>query len=222
MKKLMCMLCLPVFVLLSACGGNENATATGIPYETLGEIKEYIEENVSSDARYAISSITVTESNRNLNVSVETSASGGLYLSPVATDVVPLVLEKVEQFDLELGTILVYEYADDGSGSKSNMIAWRTDNGETGTFSDDSGDDPVIKTSVSLDDLAITVEELSAQGNEADNTPAPNSQGTMVWISTNGGTKYHSNSSCSGMEHPKQVTIEDAKTAGYTACQRCF
>lgn len=44
----------------------------------------------------------------------------------------------------------------------------------------------------------------------------------MVWIPTNGGTKYHSNQYCSDMENPKQVTEEEAIDQGFTACKRCY
>lgn len=45
--------------------------------------------------------------------------------------------------------------------------------------------------------------------------------GTLVWVPTNGGTKYHSRSGCSSMIAPIQVSIETAKANGYTACGRC-
>ena len=47
-------------------------------------------------------------------------------------------------------------------------------------------------------------------------------QGYMVWIPTNGGKRYHSKSSCSGMKNPEQVTLEEAKDRGFTPCQRCY
>lgn len=47
-------------------------------------------------------------------------------------------------------------------------------------------------------------------------------QGNLVWVPTNGGTKYHRKSSCSKMINPIQVSIETAKANGYTACKRCY
>lgn len=49
-------------------------------------------------------------------------------------------------------------------------------------------------------------------------TPAPE----MVWIPTNGGTKYHSRSNCSGMEDPEYVTKETAIARGFGPCGRCY
>ena len=46
-------------------------------------------------------------------------------------------------------------------------------------------------------------------------------KGNLVWVPTNGGTKYHSYSGCSNMKEPIQVSIETAKNNGYTACKRC-
>lgn len=47
-------------------------------------------------------------------------------------------------------------------------------------------------------------------------------QGNLVWIPTNGGTKYHSKSSCSNMKDPMQVTREHAEANGFTPCKRCY
>ena len=43
----------------------------------------------------------------------------------------------------------------------------------------------------------------------------------MVWIPTNGGTKYHTHSGCSNMENPEQVTKSEAESLGFTPCKRC-
>lgn len=43
----------------------------------------------------------------------------------------------------------------------------------------------------------------------------------LVWVPTNGGTKYHSNPYCSDMINPIQVTLETALANHYTACKKC-
>lgn len=47
------------------------------------------------------------------------------------------------------------------------------------------------------------------------------SGGSLVWVPTNGGTKYHNKSSCSNMKNPMQVSVETAVANGYTPCKRC-
>ena len=50
----------------------------------------------------------------------------------------------------------------------------------------------------------------------------PETEGYLVWVPVNGGTEYHSKSTCSKMKNPIQVSIETAKANGYTACGRCY
>lgn len=47
-------------------------------------------------------------------------------------------------------------------------------------------------------------------------------EGDLVWVPTNGGTKYHSRSGCSNMKDPIQVTKDTAIANGYTPCGRCY
>lgn len=54
-------------------------------------------------------------------------------------------------------------------------------------------------------------------------TPEPETSADVyVWIPTNGGTKYHSNSNCSNMKNPEQVTLDNAIRTGFTACKKCY
>lgn len=47
-------------------------------------------------------------------------------------------------------------------------------------------------------------------------------EGNLVWVPTNGGTKYHLYAGCSDMIDPIQVSIETAINNGYTPCGRCY
>ena len=42
----------------------------------------------------------------------------------------------------------------------------------------------------------------------------------MVWVASSG-TKYHSRSTCSNMNSPRQISLDDPKQQGYTACKKC-
>lgn len=42
-----------------------------------------------------------------------------------------------------------------------------------------------------------------------------------VWIPSTG-SKYHSHASCSGMRSPRQVSISQAISMGYSACNKCY
>lgn len=57
---------------------------------------------------------------------------------------------------------------------------------------------------------AITVPQEEAAGEN------------LVWVPTNGGTKYHSNAGCSNMNQPIQVSVETAELNGFSPCKRCY
>lgn len=44
----------------------------------------------------------------------------------------------------------------------------------------------------------------------------------IVWVPTGGGTRYHKNPSCSGMESPKQMTVSEAISDGFSPCGKCW
>lgn len=70
---------------------------------------------------------------------------------------------------------------------------------------------PPVSTEQPTESSKPTVETEEPSGNNE----------VMVWIPTNGGTKYHSRSGCSNMKNPQQVTLDEAQSRGFTACKRC-
>ena len=62
------------------------------------------------------------------------------------------------------------------------------------------------------------VSSNNVQGNTSANSKL---SVTGVWI-PNTGAKYHSNSSCSRMKNPRNVSLEEAKRLGYKPCSKCM
>lgn len=80
---------------------------------------------------------------------------------------------------------------------------------------------PVIDTpSVEESSQAPVTDTPSAE--EPQVTTPPATQERTVWIPTKGGTKYHRNSSCSGMEDPREVSVSEAEASGFEPCKRCY
>ena len=73
----------------------------------------------------------------------------------------------------------------------------------------------------SQENTEIQSEAEQAQA-ETEQQPIVEPQAEMVWIPTNGGTKYHNKSSCSNMDNPQQVTKDEAVAMGFTPCKRCY
>ena len=66
------------------------------------------------------------------------------------------------------------------------------------------------------------IQDGSGQSGSGITIPDAETQGNLVWIPVNGGTKYHNKSSCSKMIDPIQVSVETAQANGFTACGRCY
>lgn len=60
-----------------------------------------------------------------------------------------------------------------------------------------------------------------SQSSAGVSVPAPEQGENLVWIPTNGGTKYHTSAKCCNMKNPIQVTLETALANGFTPCKRC-
>ena len=58
------------------------------------------------------------------------------------------------------------------------------------------------------------VSENTISDSVVDSSPEVESVKEMVWV-LNNGKKYHKKSDCSGMESPKQVSLEDALSRVY-------
>lgn len=79
------------------------------------------------------------------------------------------------------------------------------------------------KTTTSSESNTNTTKSTASKGSTSVTVPKQNeSTGTLVWVPTKGGTKYHNSSTCSKMKGPKHVSIETAKASGYTACKKCY
>lgn len=66
-----------------------------------------------------------------------------------------------------------------------------------------------------------SVEEATAQTEMQTESEAQTEYVEMVWI-PNSGTKYHKDSSCSNMNSPREVPLEEAEQMGYTPCKKCY
>lgn len=155
-----------------------------------------------------------------------------------------IVVNDVMQTEAELAAeSLMYEmraqYAA-YSGVKADGVRIFYDNmvGDT-LWSKDVGEpDPLVLKSAPDESAFSSFSGSSANTSRPTSTPKPTPKATpkpvqtptpvtaakserMVWIPTNGGKKYHANSSCSGMKNPAKVTISEAISRGFDPCKKC-
>ncbi len=76
-------------------------------------------------------------------------------------------------------------------------------------------------TTKKSDETTKKIEETTKQSEET-TKKVDSADSKMVWIPTKGGKKYHKSSDCSNMDDPRNVTLSEAKSLGFTACKRCY
>lgn len=69
---------------------------------------------------------------------------------------------------------------------------------------------------------AVSVAESTTESEVEEVQEEEETVTVMVWVPTNGGTKYHSRSGCSGMKDPVQVPLDRAIAQGFSPCKRCY
>lgn len=72
-----------------------------------------------------------------------------------------------------------------------------------------------------VSDSIISSSSYKGSGGTVNVPQEEETTGNFVWVPVNGGTKYHSKSSCSKMKNPIQVSLETAEKNGYTPCKKC-
>ncbi len=83
----------------------------------------------------------------------------------------------------------------------------------------ETGDDPEPDRS-DADPNNNTSSDKETNG-EIENTDSKEDREVWVWISTHGGTKYHTKPDCSNMKAPEKITKTEAVQKGFQACKRC-
>lgn len=143
---------------------------------------------------------------------------------------------KIESLELSENNIAELDYTD------GKAIIKFTETGEAALFFTANGDIDSATTTITVVDkeaeeqarkeaeekaeqerIAQEQAEIEAQEQAQQSQASANmdSQEQMVWIPQSG-SKYHSNSSCSGMNNPRQVTISEAQNMGYKPCNKCY
>ena len=102
---------------------------------------------------------------------------------------------------------------DAGLGGTTQETQSDSENKTSNSGGSTSGrDSSTASTSIEKDTQASTKPNASSSSEE---------KVIMVWV-TSTGTKYHSNSICSKMNSPSQISREEAISRGYGPCSKCY
>lgn len=112
-----------------------------------------------------VSSIEAFENKGEYSMTIRVVAAGGYYMPDVAEETAQAFFDKAQELGLNATQYVVTEYSESSTGAKENMLAWSSDDGVTGIYSDDSGAEPVVKIGVSLNALRELVGNIKEPEN---------------------------------------------------------
>lgn len=112
-----------------------------------------------------VSSVDAFENKGEYSITVRVVAAGGYYMPDVAEQTAQVFFDKAQELGLNATQYVVTEYSESNAGAKENMLAWNSDDGVTGIYSDDSGAEPVVKIGVSLNALRELVGNIKEPEN---------------------------------------------------------
>lgn len=126
-------------------------------YEAVKANKQALEEVVTdaldADTAKAVSEIRVNEINGEYSVSIRVVLAGGFYFPDVIEQTAQPFFDKAEELGLTVERYDVMEYSKGNTGDMENFISWRSKDGVTGIYSNDTGAEPIVEPGVTLDRL---------------------------------------------------------------------
>ncbi len=154
---------------------------------------------------------------------LESADSSPSHESDTANPTCPSAPETIESANAAESSAEQIESVDSPTSSETEEI----ESVDSPTSSEAEEIEPVDSLSPSeteeVDSIAPPIPSETEES-ESDDSPTfsePDEVEETVWIPTNGGKKYHSYPSCSGMKSPKEVTLKEATRRGFTPCKRC-
>ena len=115
-----------------------------------------------------------------------------------------------------------YSIADKGESICFNVYCYNVQPGVTINYATGASTGPTEQTDSSTSTTTSSSTPTPVPTPEPEPEVSTEQTSQMVWIPTNGGTKYHSHSGCSNMKNPRQVSKEEAINLDYGQCKRCW
>ena len=116
-------------------------------------LKDAITNALDSETFGTVSEIFVHEFNGEYDATVRVVVAGGFYIPDVIDQTGRVFYDTAEELGVTAGEFTVQEYSKGNTGDMENFINWRSKDGVTGTYSDDTGAQPFIKANATADDI---------------------------------------------------------------------
>ena len=145
------------FDLIAPRKRTTSTTRVSTPETNRSVLEETALNALDKESAAYISSIDAFYYSSKYTLTVRTVSSGGLYLPIVAEQTAQAVFDKAAELGITLSEYKVEEFSEGNSSKVENLILWKSTDGVTGTYTDDTGSSPYIETDVTIERLAEIV-----------------------------------------------------------------
>lgn len=145
------------FDLIAPRKRTTSTTRVSTPETNRSILEETALNALNKESAAYISSIDAFYYSGKYTLTVRTVSSGGLYLPIVAEQTAQAVFDKAAELGITLSEYKVEEFSEGNSSKVENLILWKSADGVTGTYTDDTGSSPYIETDVTVERLAEIV-----------------------------------------------------------------
>ena len=145
------------FDLIAPRKRTTSTTRVSTPETNRSILEETALNALNKESAAYISSIDAFYYSGKYTLTVRTVSSGGLYLPIVAEQTAQEVFDKAAELGITLSEYKVEEFSEGNSSKVENLILWKSADGVTGTYTDDTGSSPYIETDVTIERLAEIV-----------------------------------------------------------------
>lgn len=134
-------------------GAGTGTSASATAQEDKKVLEDCVLAALDEETAKAVSEVTVFEHNGEYSVRVRAVVAGGFYFPEIIEQTAQPFFDKAAELGLAAKEYTVEEYSKNNAGDVDGLISWKSKDGKTGTYTDDTGEKPYIKTNATADDI---------------------------------------------------------------------
>lgn len=136
-----------------ATGAGTGTSVSATTQEDKKALEDCVRAALDEETAKTVSEVTVFEHNGEYSVRVRAVVAGGFYFPEIIEQTAQPFFDKATEMGLTAKEYTVEEYSKNNAGDVDGLISWKSKDGETGTYTDDTGEKPYIKANATVDDI---------------------------------------------------------------------
>lgn len=134
-------------------GAGTGTSTSTVTQEGKKALEDCVWAALDEETAKVVSEVTVFERNGEYSARVRAVVAGGFYFPEIIEQTAQPFFDKAAELGLTAKEYTVEEYSKNNAGDIDDLISWKSKDGVTGTYTDDTGEKPNIKANATVDDI---------------------------------------------------------------------